>query len=224
MDLVFGFYGLYYLQLALPAAVLAAIFAYVRARAGGELDLATGASAYCALALAASAVLVAVGAGRLGTAALGAIDGDWTYGSEAAGFGGFPGTSLAADADGDTRVARDRGAGLGLVAAGLILGALHLGVRRRLVGSGQHDDSAALFVDGVIFVSAGLIAIALVAAALTSTTTRLAMESGGPSPGGTVAVAAGFAALACGYGYRVARALELVGTTTTPGEPNDEAQ
>ncbi len=204
---------IFLLQLSVPAAVLAVVFVYARLRAGADLDLSTGATAYCAIALAISAIVLASGAARLATAAFGGIDEDWTYGNDTGLVGplglltGQFQDYRGVDVD---RTGRDAGAGAGLVAAGLLTGAVHLWLRRRIVDSEQHDDAAGLFVDATVLIGIGIVAIALVAGALSAVGARMRIDEGGPAPGGAVAFAASFAALAAVYAYRVVRELGLL--------------
>ncbi len=126
----------------IPGAFLVALgFTYTRVRGGGRIDLGTGLSAYCAVLIGVSALVIATGLGTGLASIVGKLDQSFVYG------------------DGEPDFRGDAASGLALtIAAGLVL-LVHLGLRWRLLATGHHDGGAERTVEVVV-----LLALALTAA------------------------------------------------------------
>lgn len=191
-------------------AVLVASFVLVRARQGEDLDLASGATAYTSMMLAALAVVAAIGVARLLVGAMGAVDADYTYGpggpSGPAFSSGLPEDGYDLDAD---RNNRDAAAGIALLLVAVTVGWLHLGLRMQLVARGLLDRAVERAVEASMAVLAGVVSVALCGVAFSLVLQRGIVETRPPSPGETIAYACGALLVLLVYGARVARGLGM---------------
>jgi hypothetical protein len=185
--------------LVLPVAVLAAAFVYAQLRRGREVDMATGLTAYTALLLAASVLVLALGVGRLLTAVVAEFDADFAYSTDTS---QLPPGALRTQAG---QQDADLAAGLGLTLAGTASVLAHAALGGRLRRRGDFDDDAWALVDIATAIGAGLAAIALLGTFIGRTLDRAIVEESAATPGGSLAFLVAFFGVWAVYGARVLR-------------------
>jgi len=209
-----GLFLVYGSGLLLPLAVLGGAFLYARLQGDDPLTVATGATAYLAIMIVASALVIAIGAGQVLTAIFGDLNDGFTYGAEGALSNPFgaPGSRSAAD-----RQDADLSGGLGLVLVGVALATLHVWLRSRLDGLARIDTVVERAVEFLATLGFGLVMLVFAAWGVSTAVERFDYGEDAGAPGEALAYAITFAGVWLVYGARVLIAL-------TPSSEPDAAE
>lgn len=220
MDIFFGIALAVFGIVLIPiVAILAGVFAYVRAQRGRPVDINSGLTAYAVILLGAAAIVLTAGVASLLTAVMAEIDEDYTYGEF--GRGGFPAfdnnDSFQPPDLEDNRQKEDVANGLALVATGVLAGAAHILLRAYLRDRGNFDPGVEGAWDVLMALIVGLALLVLIGTVFSETFERAIVDDNTNSPGDSIAAMWAFAVLWAVYAWRALR--HLGGSLLGPRPP-----